>query len=432
MGEAAGVVVLEELERAQARGAKIYAELIGYGMSADAAHMTEPDPTGQSPARAMRMALADAGIDPTEIGYVNAHATSTPLGDAAETKVIKVALGEEHARRTPVSSTKGATGHCFGAAGAIEAIFTIARPPRPRSCRRRSTSRTPIPTAISTTSRTWRARCPSSHAAVSNSFGFGGHNATIVLRRWADDEAGSCAGCATAGRRSTATGTLIDWNGGIRAELERRASATTTTRPSRRAARAATTSSSAELERDGDAQLPRGDDRGDAPARRARRARRAGSPTRCRPGSRSPRCARRSTEARERGWRLAILSNSDPDLIEASKERIGVPFDETVVASEIRSYKPALMHWLEFYARTLRRPAPPRPRRREHLPRHRAGGEAPASRASGSTGSSEHPRSPTPTRELAGPDRARRHARRARCPSLSDAVAATARGAGAV
>ncbi len=122
MGEAAGLVVLEELEHARKRGAKVYAELIGYGLSSDAQHITEPDPTGRHPARAMTMAMEDAGITGDEIDYINAHGTSTPIGDASETRVIKVALGEEKARRTPISSTKGATGHCLGASGAIEAI----------------------------------------------------------------------------------------------------------------------------------------------------------------------------------------------------------------------------------------------------------------------------------------------------------------------
>src|SRR3954471_19807883 len=182
MGEAGAVLVLEELERAKARGAKIYAELLGYGVSSDAAHMTEPDPTGENPARAMRMALADAGVDASEVGYVNAHATSTPLGDASETRVIKKALGEENARKTPISSTKGSTGHCLGAAGAVEAIFTTLalqeqtlpptinyEQPDPE-CDLDYVPNTPRPAELS--------------AAMSNSFGFGGHNASIVLTRF--------------------------------------------------------------------------------------------------------------------------------------------------------------------------------------------------------------------------------------------------------
>jgi 3-oxoacyl-[acyl-carrier-protein] synthase II len=185
MGEAAAVLVLEELEHARARGATIYGELAGYGMSSDAAHMTEPDPTGENPARAMTMAFEDAGIDPAEIGYINAHATSTPLGDASETRVIKRALGEENALRTPVSSTKGATGHCFGAAGAIEAVFTVLAV---RDKRLPPTINYEVEDPecdldyIPNESRD----APDLRVAVSNSFGFGGHNATLVIRELAD------------------------------------------------------------------------------------------------------------------------------------------------------------------------------------------------------------------------------------------------------
>jgi 3-oxoacyl-[acyl-carrier-protein] synthase II len=182
MGEAGAIVVLEELEHAKKREAKIYAELVGYGLSSDAQHITEPDPTGKHPARAMRMAMDDAGISPEEIDYINAHGTSTPLGDASETRVIKIALGEENARATPISSTKGATGHCLGASGAIEAIISIL-----------AVQRDVVPPTINyevpdpecdldyipNEARDW-----TTDVALSNNFGFGGHNACLVIRKF--------------------------------------------------------------------------------------------------------------------------------------------------------------------------------------------------------------------------------------------------------
>jgi 3-oxoacyl-[acyl-carrier-protein] synthase II len=187
MGEAGGVLVLEELEHARARGAKIYAELLGYGVSSDATHVTEPDPSGENPARAMRMAFSDAGITPDQVGYVNAHGTSTPLGDPAETRVLKIALGEEKAYKTPVSSTKGATGHTLGAAGAIEAIFTIFAVQRgllPPTIN----YEVPDPTCDLDYIPN-EARPAEIEVGVSNSFGFGGHNACVVFRKW--DENGT-------------------------------------------------------------------------------------------------------------------------------------------------------------------------------------------------------------------------------------------------
>ncbi len=184
MGEAGGVLLLEELEHARARGAKIYAELLGYGVSSDANHVTEPDPAGTNPARAMKMAFGDAGIDASEIGYINAHGTSTPLGDASETRVIKLAVGEENAHRIPISSTKGATGHCLGAAGAVEAIFTVL-----------ATTEGVLPPTINYEVEDPEcdldyipneARRAEIEVGVSNSFGFGGHNACIVFRRFAE------------------------------------------------------------------------------------------------------------------------------------------------------------------------------------------------------------------------------------------------------
>ncbi|MDX6515684.1 MAG: 3-oxoacyl-[acyl-carrier-protein] synthase, partial [Gaiellaceae bacterium] len=124
VGEGAAVMVLETEQHAQARGARVLAELAGYGASADAHHMTEPEPSGAGQSAAILSALEDSGATPADVDYVNAHATSTPVGDAAETTAIKIALGDR-AFQIPVSSTKGATGHCFGAAGSIEAVFCV-------------------------------------------------------------------------------------------------------------------------------------------------------------------------------------------------------------------------------------------------------------------------------------------------------------------
>ena len=182
MGEAGAILVLEELEHAKARGAKIYAEVAGYGLSSDAKHITEPDPTG--PVRAFEMALGEAGVATNEIDYINAHATSTPMGDSSETQMIKYALGEENAYATPVSGTKGATGHCLGAAGAIEALFTTLAVKNDR-LPPTINYETPDPTCDLDYVPN-EARDAVVNVAVSNSFGFGGHNACVVFRKYAD------------------------------------------------------------------------------------------------------------------------------------------------------------------------------------------------------------------------------------------------------
>jgi 3-oxoacyl-[acyl-carrier-protein] synthase II len=182
LAEGGAVLVLEELERARGRGAPIYAEVLGYGMSSDAHHLTEPDPTGENPARAMTNAMADAGVKPDDIGYINAHATSTPVGDAGETRALKIALGEERAKQVPISSTKSETGHLLGAAGALETIVTVMAmrdgflPPTINQA-------DPDPLCdldyIPNVGREADV-----DVALTNSFGFGGHNAALVLRRW--------------------------------------------------------------------------------------------------------------------------------------------------------------------------------------------------------------------------------------------------------
>ena len=182
MGEGAGVVVLEELEHARARGAKIYAEVVGYGMSGDAYHITSPAPDGDGGFRSMRAALHNAGLDPADVDYVNAHGTSTPLGDEIELGAVTRLLGN-HAGETAMSSTKSAIGHLLGAAGAVEAIFStlairdnVAPPTLNLENPSVETPLDLVPLA---------AQPRRIDVALSNSFGFGGTNASLVLKRFA-------------------------------------------------------------------------------------------------------------------------------------------------------------------------------------------------------------------------------------------------------
>jgi 3-oxoacyl-[acyl-carrier-protein] synthase II len=181
MGEGAGIFVLEELEHARARGARIHAELLGYGNSADANHMTAPEPEGKGAARCMAMALRNAGLNPAEIDYINAHGTSTPLGDIAETRAVKSIFGE-HARKLVVSSTKGALGHMLGAAGAVElavcikALQTHVVPPT-------INLEYPDPECDLDYAPN-QARELKVDAILNNSFGFGGHNASVIARKF--------------------------------------------------------------------------------------------------------------------------------------------------------------------------------------------------------------------------------------------------------
>jgi 3-oxoacyl-[acyl-carrier-protein] synthase II len=182
MGEGAGVLVLEDLEHAKARGARIYAEFVGYGNTADAHHLTAPSPGGEGASRCMKMALRNAGLNTTDISYVNAHGTSTPQGDIAETEAIKTVFGD-HARKLVVSSTKGATGHMLGAAGAVEmvacvkAIQTDTVPPT-------INYEVPDP-ACDLDYVPNAARQIKVNAIVNNSFGFGGHNASLIAKKFA-------------------------------------------------------------------------------------------------------------------------------------------------------------------------------------------------------------------------------------------------------
>ena len=181
MGEGAGILVLEELEHAKARGARIYCEIVGYGNTADAHHLTAPSPQGEGAARCMKMALRNAGLNATDISYVNAHGTSTPQGDICETQAIKSVFGE-HARKMPVSSTKGATGHMLGAAGAVE-MAVCAKVLQMNIVPPTINYENPDPECdldyVPNVAREMQV-----NAILNNSFGFGGHNATIAAKKF--------------------------------------------------------------------------------------------------------------------------------------------------------------------------------------------------------------------------------------------------------
>jgi 3-oxoacyl-[acyl-carrier-protein] synthase II len=185
IGEGAAILILEEMESALARGATIHAEMIGYGANADAFHITHPAPEGRGAAQCMRLALDDAGVAPADVGYVNAHGTSTEHNDANETLAIKQVFGE-HAARLPVSSTKSMTGHLLGAAGSLEAVYTTLAL-REQMLPPTINYENPDP-ACDLDYVPNRARAVSFDVAISNSFGFGGTNACLVLRRAARDD----------------------------------------------------------------------------------------------------------------------------------------------------------------------------------------------------------------------------------------------------
>ena len=180
MGEGAGILILEEYEHAKARGAKIYGEIVGYASNCDAHHITAPAPGGEGAARCMKLALEDAGLNPEDIGYINAHGTSTPMNDACETAAIKTAFGD-YAQKLCVSSTKSMTGHLLGASGAVEAIFTVMAVKDdfiPATINYKEADPACDLDIVPNTGRQCTLK-----AAMSNSLGFGGHNASLIFAK---------------------------------------------------------------------------------------------------------------------------------------------------------------------------------------------------------------------------------------------------------